>query len=71
MSVKKRFVIESVKVQLECLGNHRFDHRIHGILLSYGAKGKNNTNVILHNFTYKVNGSCIHLSRYAIIVGAW
>ena len=35
VNVKKKFVIESLKVQLECLGNHRFDHRIHGILFCY------------------------------------
>ena len=69
MNVKKRFVIESVKVQLECLGDHKFDHRIHGILFYYhDTKEKNNTNVILYNFNYKINGSCIHLSRYAIMV---
>ena len=71
MNVKKRFMIDSVKVQLECLGNHKFDHTIHEILLrynNYNKTGNDNTNVTLHNFNYKVNGPCVHFSRYAIMV---
>ena len=69
MSVKERFVIESIKVQLECLGDHKFDHPTHGIMLCYNNRGGNDdANVTLCNFNYKINGSCIHSSRYAIMV---
>ena len=69
MNVKKRFVIDSVKVQLECLDNRKFNHQTYGIMLHYNNKGwKVNANVVLYNFGYKVNGSCIHFSRYAIKV---
>ena len=71
MNVKKRFVIDSTKVQLECLDSHKFDHQTYGITLHYNGKGpewKVNANVVLYNFDYKLNGSCIHFSRYAIKV---
>ena len=69
MNVKNRFVIDNVKVQLECSNDHKFDNTIHGILLHYKNRGrKGNAKVTLQNFNYRVNGLCIHLSRYAIKV---
>ena len=71
INVKKKFVIDSIKVQLECLNNYKFDHQTYGIMFHYNSKGsrwKENANVVLYNFDYKVNGLCIHSSRYAIKV---
>ena len=69
MNVKKRFVINSIKIQLECLNNWKFDHPIHGILFRYNNMGgKDNADIMLYNFRYKVNGLCIHSSRYTVKV---
>ena len=69
MNVKNDFEMDSVNLQLECFNNFKFNHRIHGILFRYNDRGgKNNAKAILCNFSYKVNGSCIHFSRYAIKV---
>ena len=71
VNVKKRFEIDSVKIQVKCLGTNKLNHSIQGILLNYntrGRKDKPNDKVILNNFIYKINGTCIHSSRYAIKV---
>ena len=68
VNIKETFVLDNVKVQLECLDNSKFDHQIHGILLQYRNRGGKKANVTLTNFSYKVNGSCIHSSRYAMKV---
>ena len=72
MNVKERFVLDSVKVQLECLDN-KFNHSVYGILFRYNNRRGNKSNdddanVALYNFNYEVNGSCIHFSRYALMV---
>ena len=69
MNVKKSLIIDSVKVQLNCSGNHNFNYPIHGIILYYRNKGgKSKANVKINKLNYKVNGLCTHLSRYAVKV---
>ena len=71
VNVMKRFEIDRVKIQVKCLDTNKFNHSIQGILLNYntrGGKHKENHYIVLNNFIYKINGTCIHSSRYAIKV---
>ena len=67
----KRFEIDNVKIQVKCFDANKLNHSIQGILLNYntrGGKDKKKHLIILNNFIYKINGTCIHSSRYAIKV---
>ena len=70
MNVNKSFMIDSVKVQLECSDDHSFEYPIQafGVLLQYKNMKGNNSKVTLYKFNYKVIGSCTFSSRYAISV---
>ena len=69
MNVKNSLIIDNVKVQLDCSGNHNFNYSTYGILLRYKNKGgKGRANVTINKFSYKVSGLCTHYSRYAIKV---
>ena len=70
MNVNKSFIIYSVKVQLECSDGRNFEYPTHasGILLQYKNTKGNNVKVKIYKFNYKVIGTCVFSSRYAIRV---
>ena len=69
VNVMKRFEIDNLKMQVSCLDGNKFDHSVQGILFRYdkrGGKDRKNSIIILNKFNFKINGTCIHSSRYAI-----